>query len=157
MRIILDSVLFRSFYFICLKCHKSAQDKTEEVSLSWWLRVIVQLSSWFLNHYEVPVPPLCPTLCDSVAPPAPLSLEFPRQECWGGLPFPTPVDHPPGIEPRSPALQADSLLSAPPGNDCGMLLSIKSLFAFYFFLFMCCQVSVSDAVRFAASLFFNLG
>ena len=47
---------------------------------------------------------------------SPLSLEFFRQEYWSGLPFPTPGDFPdPGIEPRSPALQADSLLSEPPG------------------------------------------
>ena len=47
---------------------------------------------------------------------APLSIGFSRQECWSGLPFPTPGDLPnPGIEPRSPALQVDSLLSEPPG------------------------------------------
>ena len=46
---------------------------------------------------------------------APLSTEFSRQEYWGGLPFPSPGDLPdPGIRPRSPALQADSLLSEPP-------------------------------------------
>ena len=38
-------------------------------------------------------------------------MGFPRQEYWGGLPFPSPGDLPnPGIEPESPALQADSLL-----------------------------------------------
>ena len=37
-------------------------------------------------------------------------MEFCRQEYWSGLPFPSPGDLPnPGIEPRSPALQADSL------------------------------------------------
>ena len=36
---------------------------------------------------------------------------------WSGLPFPSLGDLPdPGIEPRSPALQADSLLSEPPGK-----------------------------------------
>ena len=41
---------------------------------------------------------------------APLSLGFSRQEYWSGLPFPFPGDLPdPGIKPRSPALQADSL------------------------------------------------
>ena len=40
-----------------------------------------------------------------------------RQECWSGLPFPSPADLPgPGIEPGSPALQTDSLLSEPPGK-----------------------------------------
>ena len=55
----------------------------------------------------------CPTLCDpwTVAHQAPLSMGFSRQEYWSGLPLPTPGDLPePGIEPRSPALQADSLL-----------------------------------------------
>ena len=41
---------------------------------------------------------------------APLSMGFSRQECWSGLPFPSSGDLPnPGIEPGSPALQADSL------------------------------------------------
>ena len=40
---------------------------------------------------------------------APLSIGFPRQEYWSGLPFPSPRDLPdPRIEPMSPALQADS-------------------------------------------------
>ena len=48
---------------------------------------------------------------------APLSMEFSRQEYWSGLPFPFPEDLPhPEIEPRSPVLQADSLLSEPPGK-----------------------------------------
>ena len=48
---------------------------------------------------------------------APLSMEFSRQEYWNGLPFPPPEDFPhPGIEPRSPALQADALPSGPPGK-----------------------------------------
>ena len=48
---------------------------------------------------------------------APLSMEFSRQEYWSGLPFPSPGDLPdPGIEPGSPALQADALPSEPPGK-----------------------------------------
>ena len=45
----------------------------------------------------------------SIARQAPLSMELPRQEYWSGLPFPPPGDllHP-GIDPTSPALQADS-------------------------------------------------
>ena len=44
---------------------------------------------------------------------APPSMEFSRQEYWSGLPFPSPEDLPAsGIEPRSPALQADALPSA---------------------------------------------
>ena len=46
----------------------------------------------------------------TVAYEAPQSMEFSRQEYWSGLPFPSPVDLPdPGIEPSSPALQADAL------------------------------------------------
>ena len=43
------------------------------------------------------------------------SMGFSRQEYWSGLPFPSPGDLPhPGIKARSPALQADALLSEPP-------------------------------------------
>ena len=53
----------------------------------------------------------------TVAYQTPLSLEFSRQEYWSGYPFPSPGDHPnSGIEPGSPALQADSLPSEPPGK-----------------------------------------
>ena len=52
----------------------------------------------------------------TVAHQAPLSVGFSRKEHWSGLPFPSPADLPdPGIEPGSPALQADALLSEPPG------------------------------------------
>ena len=53
----------------------------------------------------------------TVAQQAPLSMGFSRQEYWSGLPFPSPGDLPdPGIEPGSPALQADVLTSEPPGK-----------------------------------------
>ena len=48
----------------------------------------------------------------TIACQAPLSMGFSRQEYWNGLPFPSPRDLPdPGIEPRSPALQADFFLT----------------------------------------------
>ena len=48
---------------------------------------------------------------------APLSMGFPRQEYWSGLPFPSPGDLPdPGIEPGSSASQVDALCSEPPGK-----------------------------------------
>ena len=57
-----------------------------------------------LRHYEL-------------QPTSPLSVGFSRQEYWSALPFPSPGDLPnPGIEPRSPTLQVDSLLSEPPGK-----------------------------------------
>ena len=44
-------------------------------------------------------------------------MGFSRQEYWSGLPFPSPGDLPdPGIEPGSPAFQADAVTSEPPGN-----------------------------------------
>ena len=44
-------------------------------------------------------------------------MEFSRPEYWSGYPFPSPGDLPnPGIEPRSPALQADSLPAEPRGK-----------------------------------------
>ena len=48
----------------------------------------------------------------------PLSMGFSRQEYWSGLTYPSPGDLPnPGIEPRSPALQADSLPTESPGKE----------------------------------------
>ena len=53
----------------------------------------------------------------AVACQTPPSMGFSRQECWSGLPFPSPGDLPdPGIEHGSPALQADTLPSEPPGK-----------------------------------------
>ena len=50
----------------------------------------------------------------TVAHQAPPSMGFSRQEYWSGLPFPSSGDLPdPGIEPRSPTLQADALTSEP--------------------------------------------
>ena len=53
----------------------------------------------------------------NVACQAPPFMEFSQQEYWSGLPFPSLEDLPdPGVEPGSPTLQANSLLSEPPGN-----------------------------------------
>ena len=54
---------------------------------------------------------------DYIAHQAPLSMGFPRQKQGSRFPFPSPGDLPnPGIEPRCPALQADSLPSKPQGS-----------------------------------------
>ena len=59
----------------------------------------------------------CPTLCDPMAGQTPLSMEFSRQESWSMLLCLPPGDLPnSGIEPRSPALLADSLLTELPGK-----------------------------------------
>ena len=56
-------------------------------------------------------------------------MGFSKQEYWSGLPFPSPGDLPnPGIEPGSPALQADSLPSEPPGRPICLFKHIQVLF-----------------------------
>ena len=67
----------------------------------------------------------CPVLSDSlwlhmtVARQAPLSMGFPRQEYWSGLPFPSPGDLPdPGIESESPASADGFFATEPPGKPC---------------------------------------
>ena len=63
------------------------------------------------------------------SPPGPLSMGFPRQEYWSGLPFSSPGDLPnPGIEPLSPVL-AGRFLTAEPytGLGQGLILGLVSL------------------------------
>ena len=58
----------------------------------------------------------CLTLCDPMdwSLPAPLSMGFPRQEYWSGLPVPPAGDLPdPGIEPASPALAGKFFITEP--------------------------------------------
>ena len=53
-------------------------------------------------------------------------MGFSKQEYWSGWPFPAPGDLPdPGIKPGSCALQADSLLSEPPGKPQNILEGSK--------------------------------
>ena len=72
----------------------------------------------------------------TVAYQAPLSRRFSRQEYWSGLSWPPPGDLPnPGIEPRSPTLQADSLPLVPPGNpgtSSHLAKILQVSFSFYF-------------------------
>ena len=71
----------------------------------WKLRVKLLSRVWLFAT---------PWTVDCQAPP---SVGFSRQEYWSGLLFPSPGDLPDlGIEPGSPTLQADSLLSEPPRN-----------------------------------------
>ena len=64
----------------------------------------------------------CPTLATpwTIAHQDPLSMGFPSQENWSGLPFPSPGELPyPGIEPRSPVLKAKKTKTKPhlPSHD----------------------------------------
>ena len=53
----------------------------------------------------------------TIAPQAPLSMGFPREEYWSGLPSPSPGDLPnSGIKPGFPAFQTDSLPTEPQGK-----------------------------------------
>ena len=80
-------------------CHRASYSVTA-------LKILLLLFSCSIvpNSYATPW---------TVARQAPLSMGFPGQEYWSGLPFPTPGDLPhPGIKPASPvspAWQADSL------------------------------------------------
>ena len=57
---------------------------------------------------------------------APLSMGFPRQEYWSGLPLPSPGDLPnPGIEPMSPALAGGFFTTEPPGKPF-ILIKVKA-------------------------------
>jgi len=67
----------------------------------------------------------------TVAYQAPLSMWFSRQESWSGLPFPSPGDPPDAeIEPGSPILQADALLSEPPGKPMQFESMVKTWFTY---------------------------
>ena len=81
-----------------------------------WLLLIrfSWVSEWVksLSHVQLFATPW------TIAHQAPPSMGFSRQEYCSGLPFPSPEDLPnPGIEPRSPALQADALTSEPAGKS----------------------------------------
>ena len=102
---ILNSIIFYIFMLSFLKLQSkimSSISNLEDVWLFWCS----------LGGGGGLVAKLCPTLATSwtVARQAPLPMGFSRQEYWSGLSFPSPGDLPNlGIEPRSPALQADSL------------------------------------------------
>ena len=68
----------------------------------------------------------CYVMSDSLVTPwtvdhqAPLSMGFPRQEYWSGLPFPSPGNLPdPRTEPTSPALAGRFFTTEPPGKPIG--------------------------------------
>ena len=105
--------------------------KIKLLSLCLWMNTKVSVYPWngALNNISgwgcggglcaCSVSLLCLTLCDPMDGSLPGSSVqgFPRQEYWSGLPFPSPGDlSDPGIEPGTPALQADSLPSEPSGK-----------------------------------------
>ena len=79
----------------CLKMISRLQDQKNEISRS------------VISNFATPWTVVCQ---------APMSMEFSRQEYWSGLPSPGDLPNP-GIKPRSPILQADSLPSELPVKD----------------------------------------
>ena len=92
------------------------------VKVDVWLRVDAQiiLMNKLIVKYSIVKSLSCVRLFVTlwaVAYLASLSMGFSRQEYWSRLPFPSPGELPdPGIEPRSPSLEADALTSEPPGK-----------------------------------------
>ena len=97
-----------------------------------WFHYLAPLTLDYNPESESEVTQSCPTLCNAVdcsSPQAPLSMGFSRQEYWSGLPFPSPGDlSNPGIEPRSPALQAGSLTSERPGKPTTLKSGLINFF-----------------------------
>ena len=76
-------------------------------------------------------------------------MEFSRQEQWSGLPFPSLEDLPDaGIEPRSPALQADPLLCEPVRKIIGHLRA-KTMFSTFWYTL---QVKSTDSGTISSQL-----
>ena len=93
----------------------------------------------------------------TVAHQAPLSMGFSRQEYWTGLPFPSPGDLPdPGIEPRSPALQADSLPTELQGKPLSLFYFIFwNLYLSHIYELLCSfSLKKQNYMHFNASSFF---
>ena len=116
-----------SFFLSCLRCLLQfdwprikgtevgiVSNRSLEPSkgLMYWVMVVIV-------SVVVKAAQSCPTLCDLTTI---QSMGFSRPECWSGWPFPSPGGIPnPGIEPRSPTLQVDSLPAETPGKPLLMV------------------------------------
>ena len=118
LKTITSCVLFNPLCFFCLLvywevisglyCSVGAENR-DSFSYIWF--TIIHNVSMSLSHVWLFVTPWTVTQWAAV------SMGFSKQRYWSGLPFPPWGDLPDlGIEPGSPALQADSLLSEPPGK-----------------------------------------
>ena len=83
---------------------------------------------------------------------APLSMGFPRQEYWNGLPVPSPGDLPDtGIKRRSPTLQVDSLPTEPPGKSCKVYPTVTYTEEVVLYLAIQLSDERKDSVKFTGS------
>ena len=95
------------------KSEEGLQHKRKKIKSAECHKLLSRLHVWVLATQS------CPTVCNPMdcSRETPLSMGFSRPEYWSGLPCPLPADvSVPGMEPRSPTLQACSLTSEPPGK-----------------------------------------
>ena len=114
-----DQTLKISFIFLRITTSSAAMMNIscaiQKSLMAWTKRVSL------LSHVGLFVTPW------TVAYEAPPTMGFSRQEYWSGLPFPSPGDLPnPGIEPGSPALQADALANQITLSKLQVCVSYKS-------------------------------
>ena len=67
--------------------HEAAKNLTEHAAIHWGDHAV---NFSFILKVKVKVAQSCPALCDPMGSKTPLSMGFSRQECWSGLPFPSP-------------------------------------------------------------------
>ena len=111
--------LFEIFHFL---------SQMFSTNINQYFSVFLLSFSWSSFWWLWLVTKSCPTLVIpwTVTCWAPLCMEFSRQESWIGLPFPSPGDLPdPGIELRSPTLQADSLPTELRRKPLKFIISLK--------------------------------
>ena len=103
---------------LIVKANPDSRGRAETPPLRWRkVKELVELSFFSPKRNEVRVTQSCPTLCDPMDYTVPGLLQARMLEWIEGKPFLSPGDLPnPGIKPRSPPLQVDSLPSEPPGK-----------------------------------------
>ena len=109
-----------SLHNLLLDCSMWSVVLSEIISSPFSVRNIWKSQTMPQVYSEVLVTQLCPAVCDPMdySPPDSSVHGILQVRCWRGLPFPSPGDDlpDPGVKSRSPALQAASLLSEPPGK-----------------------------------------
>ena len=122
--ITMPGLVLSALHVILSNLHKNHELVSPFYWRNWdWAIKISCLRSWiFCQNQKVKVKSLSRVRLFAtpwtVAHQAPPSMGYSRQEYWSGLPIPSPGDLPdPGIESRSPTLQADALTSEPPGKQ----------------------------------------